>query len=288
LLLGTLTLHIIINITKAIALIVGFDLVFFAALTVMEVVLGGGILIFFYFKISKQTISNWIFDKALAKDLLSKSWPLIISEVFIIFYMRLDQIMLKSQAGYTEVGKYSAVVRISEMHYFLAGAVCVSAYPAIVKLKEKSEKDFLLGFQKLFNILTTLSVCIAIVVTLFANNITHALYGARYAGIGPILAVHIWTGVFVFLGVGASNWFFANNYQRYALIFTVTGLTVNVILNLVLIPRYLSLGSAIATLISQMFAAVISNFFVKKTRPIFWVQIRSFLVFITPSIRNYI
>src|SRR5260221_5979601 len=34
--------YIIINITKAIALIIGFDLVFFAALTIMEVVLGGG------------------------------------------------------------------------------------------------------------------------------------------------------------------------------------------------------------------------------------------------------
>src|ERR1700754_134382 len=280
--------YIVINIIKAIALIVGLNLVFFATLTVMETVLGMSILLFFYFRVSKQTIAKWKFNTALAKKLLSRSWPLIISDVFITFYMRLDQLMLKSQAGYTEVGRYSAVVRISEMHYFLAGAICVSVYPSIIKMKERSEEDFLRGFQRLFNILTTLSVGIALVVTFFANDITHALYGSKYPGIGSILSVHIWTGVFVFLGVGASNWFFVNNYQRYILIFTVIGLTVNVVLNLILIPRYQSLGSAVATLISQMFAAVIANSFIKKTRPIFWLQIKSFLVFITPSFRNYI
>ena len=280
--------YIVINVIKAVALIIGFDLVFFAWLTVAETLLGTTILLVFYFKVSKQRIANWIFNRKFALQLLSRSWPLIISDVFITFYMRLDQLMLKAQVGYTEVGRYSAVVRISEMHYFLAGAICVSVYPTIIKLRERSEADFILGFQRLFNILTTISVGIAIVVTIFANDITHALYGAKYPGIGPILSVHIWTGVFVFLGVGASNWFFVNNYQRYILIFTLIGLTVNVLLNLVLIPRYQSLGSAVATLISQMFAAVVANSFIKKTRPIFWLQIRSFLVFITPSLKNYI
>lgn len=280
--------YIVINIIKAVALIVGFDLVFFAWLTVSETILGTIILLFFYFRVSKQKISNWVFNKKFAVELLARSWPLIISDIFIVFYMRLDQLMLKSQVGYTEVGRYSAVVRISEMPYFLASAICISVYPSIIRLREKSEQEFLHGFQRLFNILTTISVGIAIVVTIFANDITHTLYGAKYQGIGPILAVHIWTGVFVFLGVGASNWFFVNNFQRYILIFTVIGLSCNVVLNFVLIPKYLSLGSAIATLVSQMFAAVVANSFVKKTRPIFWMQIRSFLVFITPSLKNYI
>jgi len=65
----------------------------------------------------------------------------------------------------------------------------------------------MLGFQRLLNILTTVSVTIAIVVSCFSNTITSVLYGAKYPGIGSILAVHVWTGVFVFLGVGASNWF---------------------------------------------------------------------------------
>jgi PST family polysaccharide transporter len=280
--------YIVINIVKIFALLTGFSIIFFAVLTIMEVVLAATILIFFYFNISKQSASSWVFDASFAKNLLSRSWPLIISDIFITFYMRLDQLMLKSLAGYTEVGRYSAVVRISEIHYFLAGAICVSVYPTIVKMKERDEKEFMRGFQRLLNILTTVSVIVAIVVSCFSNTITGVLYGAKYPGIGSILAVHVWTGVFVFLGVGASNWFIINDLQRHVLIYTLIGLVINVILNFILIPRYLSLGSAVATLIAQLFAAVICNCLTKKTRPMFLLQVRSFLALLRPSVKNYL
>jgi len=280
--------YIVLNIVKVVALLTGFSIVAFAAMTVMEVILAAIILIVFYFRVSGQTTAGWVFDRAFARELLSRSWPLIISDIFITFYMRLDQLMLKSLAGYTEVGRYSAVVRISEIHYFLAGAICVSVYPSIVKMKERSEKDFMSGFQRLLNILTTVSVAVAIVVSCFAGHITGFLYGAKYPGIGQILSVHVWTGVFVFLGVGASNWFIINDLQRHVLVYTLIGLTINVILNFILIPRYLSLGSAVATLIAQLFAAVICNSLMKKTRPMFWLQIRSFMALFKPSVKNYL
>jgi PST family polysaccharide transporter len=94
--------------------------------------------------------------------------------------------------------------------------------------------------------------------------------------------------VFVFLGVGASNWFIINNLQRHVLIYTLIGLVINVILNFILIPRYLSLGSAVATLIAQLFAAVICNCLTKKTRPMFLLQARSFVALLRPSVKNYL
>jgi O-antigen/teichoic acid export membrane protein len=280
--------YIVLNLMKVLGLVMGYSIIFFAALTAMESILSAIILAFFYFKISKQSISTWVFNKPFALKLLLRSWPLIIADVFVTFYMRLDQLMLKFQAGFLEVGRYSAVVKISEMHYFLSGTICISVYPTILRLRNKSEDAFLHGFQRLFNILTTISVTIAIIVTFSAGWLTHMLYGHKFQGLGPILAVHIWTGVFVFLGVGASNWFYANNLQKYLLVFTAIGLGINATLNLILIPRYLSLGSAIATLIAQMFAAVFCNCLFKKTRPIFWLQMKSFLVFIKPSSSNYL
>jgi PST family polysaccharide transporter len=69
---------------------------------------------------------------------------------------------------------------------------------------------------------------------------------------------------------------------------TITGAVLNIGLNLILIPHYLSLGSAVATLIAQMFASVFANYFSKRTRPIFWLQIRSFFSLFKPSVKNYI
>ncbi|TDX01779.1 flippase [Dinghuibacter silviterrae] len=282
------TAYLIINIVKAIGLYLGFTIIQFTSLTIAETILGTFILVLFYFRISKQTTAGWYFNWEFARKTLKLSWPLIISDLFIMLYMRLDQLMLKSLAGYAEVGRYSAVVRISEIHYFVAGAISISVYPSIVKMRERGEDAFREGYQKLFNILTTISVSVALFFTVFSGPITHFLYGARFAGIGQILSVHIWTGVFVFLGVGASNWYIIRNCTRYILIFTMTGLFVNIVLNLVLIPRYLSMGAAIATCIAQLFAAVLSNVFIKQTRELFILQAKSFLVFFKPSSKNYL
>jgi O-antigen/teichoic acid export membrane protein len=280
--------YIIVNIIKVIALLHGFSLVFYGMLTVLELVIASGVLVYFYFYLSNQNTRDWVFDAKLAKSLLLRSWPLIVSDLFISFYMRLDQLMLKHMAGYKELGRYSAALRLSEIHYFIASAICISIYPSIVKLKERSEEEFMNGFQKLFNMLVAISVSIALFFTFFSGYITHFLYGDKFPGVGIILAVHIWTGVFVFLGVGSSNWFIVNNLQRYVVIRTITGAVVNIGLNLILIPHYLSLGSAVATLIAQMFASVFANYFSKRTRPIFWLQVKSFLSLFKPSVKNYI
>ncbi|QNF32334.1 flippase [Adhaeribacter swui] len=280
--------YIIINIIKVFALLNGSNILIFGLLSIAETFIAGVILTYFYLIVSRQTINELKFDLSYAKNLLSRSWPLIISDLFIIIYMRIDQLMIKNMVGNTELGRYSAAVRLSEIHYFLAGAICISVYPSIIQLKEKNETDFLNAFQKLFNILCTISVVFAIIFTFFSDIIVNTLYGIEYNGVGGVLAVHIWTGVFVFLGVGSSNWFIINNLQRHVVIRTIIGLSINIILNIVLIPEYQAFGAAIATLIAQMFAAFIANSFTTKTRVIFNLQLKSFLVFFKPSIKNYI
>jgi PST family polysaccharide transporter len=58
---------------------------------------------------------------------------------------------------------------------------------------------------------------------------------------------------------------------------TIAGAVANVALNVFLIPRYSAVGAAIATVFSQGIAAVLANVVFSRTRPIFWLQLRSFL-----------
>src|SRR5204862_6174352 len=106
------------------------------------------------------------------------------------------------------------------------------------------------------------------------------LYGAQYSGGGPILAVHIWAALFVFLGVAQGPWTINEGQTRLALFRTVIGAAANVILNVLLIPRYGPLGAAIATTASYALSAVILNALSNNTRKIFRLQIRSMLVFL--------
>ena len=101
------------------------------------------------------------------------------------------------------------------------------------------------------------------------------VFGASYAGAGAILAVHVWTSVFVFWGVVGETWYLNEGLMRLALYRTGSAAIANVALNFVLIPRYGGVGAAIATLAAQAWSAWLSNLVWRRTRPLFLLQIRS-------------
>jgi PST family polysaccharide transporter len=105
------------------------------------------------------------------------------------------------------------------------------------------------------------------------------MFGSGYAEAGPILAVHIWTSLFVFMGVATSTWFIAEGLNNVSLGKTLLGAILNVILNFLLIPKYAGLGAAIATIISQAVAAFLSNAVDRRTQKIFKLQLQSVIPF---------
>ena len=64
-----------------------------------------------------------------AKRLLSESWPLILSGVALMLYMRIDQIMIGNMINDSAVGVYSVAVKMAEVWYFVPAAVVSSLFP---------------------------------------------------------------------------------------------------------------------------------------------------------------
>jgi PST family polysaccharide transporter len=114
-------------------------------------------------------------------------------------------------------------------------------------------------------------------VALASHLIIRILYSNSYAGAGPVLAVHVWASVFVFLGVAQYPWDIARNQVKLGLYRTVLGAVINVAMNFYLIPRYAAMGAAIATVVSYAVSGVFANLLSARTRPIFYMQMRSFI-----------
>jgi O-antigen/teichoic acid export membrane protein len=103
------------------------------------------------------------------------------------------------------------------------------------------------------------------------------LYGTAYQEASQALIIHSWGGVFVAMGVASSSWYLAENLQNYALYRTSSGAVINLVLNIMLIPKYGIAGAAMATVISQSVAALFFDLFTKKTRVIFSMKLKAFL-----------
>ncbi len=247
---------------------------FVAAIT-GEVALGAAALMLGY-HLSGGRISFWRCSKKKAVHLVQQSWPVIFSAMAIMIYMRLDTVMLKVMKGDFAVGLYSAATRVSEVWYFIPMAIVSSVSPSIIRAKDNSEL-FYGRLRKLFFLMTLSACVIGSLVALASSTIIRILYSNTYSGAGPVLAVHIWASVFVFLGVAQSSWDVAKNMLKLSLYRTILGAMINVSMNLYLIPRYSAMGAAIATVVSYAVSGVFANIFSAQTRPIFYMQMKSFI-----------
>jgi polysaccharide transporter, PST family len=237
---------------------------FITVFAIEKVLLGLGLVIMYQFRGEK--VKNWSFDSGLAKSLASQSWPLILSGIAGIIYLKIDQVMLLQMHSSAEVGIYAVAARISEFWYFVPNVIVASAFPALVEMREKNRDQYMTNLQKLYIFLAMLSLSIAIPLTFAATPLLTLIYGKEYSASGLILSIHIWASLFIFMRALLSKWIIAEGLLTFSLVTHVAGAMSNIILNFVLIPRYGGVGAAIATVVSYAAASYFALFLSNRTR----------------------
>lgn len=236
-------------------------------------------LIYFYTKKMHLGFSSWRFDFGTAIELLKDSWPLILSSIVVSIYMKIDQVMIKEMMDAEAVGQYAAAVRLSEVWYFIPVTIVGSVFPAIINAKKISIDLYYFRIKKLYTLMIWMAISIALPMTFLSKYIILLLYGNDYELAGNVLMIHIWTGVFVFLGVAFSQYLISENLAMKSFYRTATGATVNISLNFLLIPYYGIVGAAVATLVGQIVANLLYDFFDKDLRNHLLVKLSSFIPF---------
>lgn len=230
--------------------------------------------LYFYFH-NQMSFKEWRFSKQMAIILLKDSWPLILSGIVISIYMKIDQVMIKEMLDTEAVGQYAAAVRLSEAWYFIPMVIASSLFPAIINAKKESEELYYARLQRLYDLMVWMAIVIALPMTFMSDWVVNLLYGEEYIQAGSVLMIHIWAGIFTFLGAANSKWIISENLMINGMIRTTVGAIVNVVLNYVLIQKMYIEGAAVATLISYFIANYFGLLFYSKTRYCFWQQTKS-------------
>jgi O-antigen/teichoic acid export membrane protein len=171
--------------------------------------------------------------------------------------------MIKEMLDAEAVGQYAAAARLSEAWYFIPSVIAASLFPAIINAKKQSKELYLSRLQKLYDLMVWMAIAIALPMTFLSNWIVNLLYGVQYSQAGSVLIIHIWAGVFVFLGIAFGQYLIAENFTKKSLYRTLLGAISNIILNYFLLPIYGINGAAVATLLSQFIANYMYDFFDK-------------------------
>ena len=265
---------IISSIVKIILVVNEAPLIWFASVYSLDVIVLAMGLVFAYLY-NGDNIFSWKWSFETSKYLLHDSWPLILAGVVISVYMKIDQVMIKEMLGAKEVGLYAAAVKLSEAWYFIPMAIASSLFPAIINAKVYQKEVYYQRLQKLYDLMVWIAIAIALPTTFLSTLVVEFLYGKEYLGSSSVLIIHIWTAVFVFLGVASSKYLLAENFIKKTFYRTFIGALLNIIMNYYLIGIIGIQGAAISTLISHFFAAYFYDILDKDLRIMFIMKTKS-------------
>jgi O-antigen/teichoic acid export membrane protein len=207
------------------------------------------------------TLTQWRVKPALGLALLKQSWPLMLSGVFIAFYMKIDQVMLKYFINDKAVGEYAAGVKLVEAWYFVPMIISKSLFPAIIHAKQSGNREhYQKRLQQLYALMVWMALLIAIPGSFLAEPLILFFYGSAYSESGHVLMWYIWASVLIFFGVARGKWVVVEDQQIYTLIYLAGGALTNIACNYFMIPVYGVMGAVYATLITVIVSTLIIPF----------------------------
>lgn len=178
--------------------------------------------------------------------------PLGVAGVMITIYYQVDSVLLLQISGAHEAGIYGAAYGFLGPLLFLPAAIMSSFFPVLSAVYARDPDRVRRLVQICADSMVIISLPILAGTIALAGKIVHLLYGGGYqraAGVLPILMI-----AFVSICFGSLAGFLApllNRQWRLALYSTI-GAIANVLLNVVLIPRYGAFGSAWATVATEI------------------------------------
>ena len=258
---------VFVSTLKVFFIVTGAALIAFAWVWLIEIVLVGlGLMFVYRWRGFSLRINK--FKNQTAEDLIKDAWPMILSGIAAMIYMRIDQIMIRHMIGEKAVGIYAAAMKVSEAWYVLGGIIIFSTFPVIINLKTESETLYREKCRQVYKVLIILGAAAAGGTILMVKPIIYFLYGHAYSQSISVLSVQVLGVMLVYLISASTYALVAEGLQKYHIYRTVLGCLVNVFFNLILIPRFGVMGAVFSMLCSYC-VAVFSLLLFKETKAIF-------------------
>ena len=213
------------------------------------------------------------FDIAYFRVFLRKSYPYALLILLMSFYNRIDTVMLERllphPIGKEQAGIYAQAFRLLDavsMFGVLFAGLLLPIFSKMIKQKEQVGQMVKLSYT----LLIVPAIIIAISSIYYSNEIMSILYHANTEHSSTILGI-LMTG---FIGI-ATTYIFgtlltANGSIKQLNVMAFSGMVLNLVLNLILIPRFQAFGSAYASLVTQLVTGFIQlalALFIFKLKP---------------------
>ena len=166
--------------------------------------------------------------------------------------MYTDSVMLGYWNQITETGWYNAAIKVNGLILFPMAVISAAVFPALVSALSESREKFT-KLWKLWNKVTVfLAVMLSSVVYVNADKIIEALYTPAFQPTGAALKILVFMAAIVYVHGMFYHVLLIFDKQKKIFFVVLIGAVVNVVLNLILIPKFSLYGAAIATVVTHL------------------------------------
>jgi O-antigen/teichoic acid export membrane protein len=216
-----------------------------------------------YFILSIMLLSiragDLLVQKIYLKDfmiILKRGFKIQISNLSTLLNYKSDIFILKIFSNFQAIGYYSVAVGLVERLWIIPESMRDIIYLEIAKNRKNS--DFVCSISRItFTFLSLVSIILGVL----ASQLIPFIYSENY--ISSILPFILLLPGIVFFSLSKiiGSYFFAIDMTHYNAISSTIAFVINIVLNLILIPKIGIVGAAISTLISYSIGSLVHVFF---------------------------
>lgn len=199
----------------------------------------------------------------LIKTIIKIAVPFGMFAVFQRLYMYLDTVLLSTLAGDVHTGLYQIAFKIIFALQFLPMAFMASLYPAFASYWKQNRQQLSVSFDRAMNYLIIISLPIAVGVIVLADKII-LIFKSDYAAAILPLQLIMCSLLFIFLNFPIGSLLNACDRQKVNTKNMGIILAVSVIMNLILIPKFQTVGASVTVVATNFLMFILGMRWVPK------------------------
>ena len=202
----------------------------------------------FLIKFGKEPIWPFSFDKAFAKEILTKSLPIGLMLIFNLVYFRADMFLLSLLAPTKDVGIYGLSYKFFDFLIALPLFLSNAIYPFLLKAKKEGK-----GFSHLTRnyFFVFLASSLIVIIPFWFISPLFILIKTDFANCIIPFRILLLSLPFFFTTSFLQWVLITLEKQKYLMYVYLFSVILNIVLNIIFIPQFSYLASATITLISE-------------------------------------
>lgn len=208
------------------------------------------ILAFYFGKRLIKAVFN--VDFSVCRFIIKNSWPLAISTITLMIYLRLDQLLIAHFSGNIAVGYYTASFKLTEQLNLIPVYTAAVLFPMLSHIRGDSLDRFVRISNLSFKYMAMLGVFLGVLLSTFSVTLIILIYGMEFLPAQSPFTWLVWAQMLRFPNIILGMLINIMNRQKTGMFNSIFCAFISIGMNIYLIPLFGMTGAAITSFLSEL------------------------------------